>query len=432
MSAKGKIAVRALLSLLSLILLLPSVSCKPLVFLPEASGEIADNNILPTEFSYVDGSDRPIAPSGQHGEIVEGDCLIYDDGYSLVRYHIRNDARTYVCANPLCRHGDASCPFFGRMECRYYRGKLFLLKRGQSDDGSSYRFYSCYDPESGEETILCRNNGSGNISIGSVLFDGDDFYYYEVIPSEEGPGTEPKQYRCFLNRYDLINGKTEKVLEFPSKNYDFLLTASDHKIVLCEAGKGLYYINADGSDSFEKHYFYFSDDPGFGYLMDCCQPVGDELFICEEKGDRSVFYKLSFTGEKETVAELSGAAADCFFTNDYVYFRIPGEKTIGKMGNGSASDQLFDLKVSVPGIYRMDYAGNTEEVFLEFPENRGYDTCSFAGDFTVFGNYIFARYVHYGRERKDVYGAEDYSGSLSGLMRIDITTKEIVYVSGKQ
>lgn len=428
----NKVKKRIIVFLLILISVLSS--CEELRFLPESEGgRKGENNILRAAFSFHDESgDRPLAASQLYGETYYDDRLIYNDGSTLIQYNVRNNTRTVLCDDPLCRHNDSSCPFFGYLECRYYDGKWYFLKRGQNDDGSTYRYYSVYDPETGEENYLNNNNGAGNFSIGSLLFDGDYMYYFEVILSEENADGSENQYLCTLNRLRLNDGSTEKILEFPTKKYDYLLAASDHRIVLCETGKGLYYINADALDSFEKHFFFLSDDPEFGYRMDCCQPVGDLLLLCEENGEDSVFYTLTFTGEKKILAEVKGTAAHCYFTNGYVYFRITSDKVIGKMGNGSASDQLFDLKVSLPGIYRMDYSGNVEPVFPDFPENSGYDTVSFSGDFTVIGNYIYSRYTHYGKALKDVYEAEDYSGSLSGLMRIDITTKEIIYVSGIQ
>ena len=110
-----------------------------------------------------------------------------------------------------------------------------------------------------------------------------------------------------------------------------------------------------------------------------------------------------------------------------MYFRVQEYKVIGKGDDGSGHG-LVDIKIRLPSIYRVDYSGNVTQILHDFEDER-YRSCSI-DRMTVVGNYIYAQYAHYGDVPKDIYSNADYSGRLHGLMRIDLSSDEIIYVSG--
>lgn len=402
-------------------------SCGELSILPRPyeNNIISENNILPTTFTYTESSDLPIGESQLYGNVVVDDCIYYYDSQTMIRYNTKTNTKTYLCSNPLCTHDNHNCPFWGFVECNYFDGDWYLLKNGQDEDGSRYRYYTCYDVEKGQEKFIIRNNGSGKYSIASQLVHHEYFYYFEVAYDEE-----KENYSCTLRRVNLnsATNQSECVLSFDSYVTDYLLCGDKGKIYFCEIGTGLYYINADGSDEFAKHYFYTTEDPRFGKLMTSCQLIDDVFYICEEIEGISEFYKVGLNGIRVDMGKVNGAALYCFYTKNYIYFRVKEEKKIGQMDDGS-NYHLSDLIIDTPGIYRMDYNGNVKVVLNEF-STQNLSTCVL-GEITVVGNYIYTRYRHYGSEIKDTYVKDDYSGILGGLMRIDTTTGDAIYVSGE-
>ena len=307
-------------------------------------------------------------------------------------------------------------------------------------NGDEYIYYSCYDPETNIEKEIGRNNTdtSGGMSIASWLIYEGYIYYYEVSCELKDDETE---YSPTLMRMSISHGESEKLMSFSvdevGMGYDYLLFANEGKIYLCEQGKGVYYIYPDGNDRYEKHFVYIADYPDFGVMLECCQLISDELFIADVKISdseiKTVFYKVSPEGEKTTLAEIGADCAHTFFTRQYTYFvAYVGTKRIGTFIDKDGIES--DLTVKVKKICRIDHSGNIEIVFDGFPDNPPYETCEMLNEIIVIGNYLYTQYENYGAKQKEVYyeGDESYSGLLPGLMRLDLTTGEMIYVSGNK
>ena len=413
-------------------------SCKQLSYIPGADIDNSDRNVLPTGFTYSNSSDDlPLERQYRSDKYIDG-CIYYTDVQGIVRcYDPVSNIKTYACKNPLCLHNDLSCPFYSFFESTYHDGRWYFLKSAFKN-GEEYRCYSCYDPETNTEKEIGRNNTdiSGGMSIASWLIDGGYIYYYEVSCEHNDDETE---YLPTLMRMSVNTGESEKLMSFSvdgfGMGYDYLLFANEGKIYLCEQGKGVYYIYPDGGDGYEKHFVYIADYPDFGVMLECCQLISDELFIGDisisDSETKTLFYKVSPEGEKTMLAEIGADCAHTFFTRQYVYFvAYEGTKRLGTFIDKDGNEG--DLNVKVKKIYRMDHDGNIETVFDGFPDKPPYETCEIMNDVVVVGNYLYTQYENYGAERKEIYyeGGDEYSNILPGLMRLDLTTGEMIYVSG--
>ena len=365
-------------------------SCGELHYLDGAmDAEVEENNILPTDFSYKPGEDRPLTPTPENGYICVDDYLYYYGNGTVHRYNTRTGVRTNLCEDPLCEHKDENCVFGNYDDYLYYDGYWYLANRGTEKDRSPYLYYSRYDMATGEERLLVRNMGGlQNRNVSLLVHDGY-LYYYEVTEKE----TATDQYNSTLCRIQ-TDGKgteNEKILTFDSHMSDLMLFAEGDKLYFCAFGEGLYYIKIDGADGYQKHALYTAQDERFGKLMHGAAIRNGSIYICEWLGKDSYFYCIDPDGRKTPLATIPGGAVDCYFTEQYMYFRVQEYKVIGKGDDGSGHG-LVDIKIRLPSIYRVDYSGNVTQILHDFEDER-YRSCSI-DRMTVVGNYIYAQYAH--------------------------------------
>ncbi len=419
-----KLRIVALLCLVTIGL----CGCGELLFLEPTPllMEAEENNILPTEFSFVAGTERPIAASQENGFPYIDGSLYYYGKDTLYRYDVEHNVRTTLCEDPLCGHDDDGCPFGEYLECQYFDGLWYLTKQGVEKDGSPYLYYSRYDPTDGEEELLIRNDGGTyNRNVSLLAYNGY-LYYYEVSVQEDG---DAQSYQSTLCRtaIESKNRTKEYLLTFDSHMTDLLLCAREERLYFCAYGEGLYYILTDGTDGYAKHFFYRTEDERFGLLMDGCTMRGNSFYLCEWLGERSYFYRVDLDGNKTPLADWEGGAVNCFFTEKGMYYRVRAYKVIGLSDDGSGTGAA-EIKIEKPNIFFVDYEGAITAVLEDFSQDFA-ATCIIE-EITVVGRYIYTQYRHYGDTLKPLYENTDYSGVLRGLMRIDMTTGDVIYVSG--
>lgn len=405
----------------------------------------AENNLLPTAFSYNNTSDDRPANALHHtnSRFIYTDGFIYYIDGSTVRYNIETNNRTYVCSDPLCTHDDESdCPLTYR--CEYYNGKWYMIRKKEAEDKSLYYVFVCYDPDQGSETEFYTVSDPGDMDGAMkgperlVIYDGYVFFYevYYKEEEDEKKGTYTFVYRCL----SLETGKCDIMTTLTNAGFqDIFMIAGNGKIYQWAIGEGIYYMLYDGSDRYEKHFIYRSDNTEL--LGGACRLDGETLYIVETEVSFDPYSHISYLTRIEpdgTITRISvindGVAfSNYFFTENYLYYTArEKEKHIGYVaGNGRHEGQ--ELMINDYKIYRMDLSGKAEKVFDGFPDEDPYRTCELRGyDIIVVGNYLYTDYCHYGPILKDVYTNDDWSGTLSGLIRIDVTTGEFIYVSGKQ
>lgn len=410
------------LLLMALIITLNIISCennKPDYITDESAtgGETTDiknpanYHINGRDSSFKTSSDKPaplqITIYNGRGRAIYNEPYIYLITLNMIyRYNQETNNVTLLCSDPLCLHNTKDCPFFN----------MIMMKQMFIHDNNIY-YYKLYT-EIDEKTFEIKNeikfveyNINTNhlteiwsvptgVTYNSQLFDGDYLYYIRNNFNEKNEVTYDV---CRLN----LNNLSIETLKYLGDNPLGILTIIDGNLYLCDEIQTIYF---KIGQPVEEKYIKFPN------VLQYIARYEDTFFYLANENDELHLYSMD--KEMQNAQKLCDENINYYFiTDNYIYNTIKDDKVIGK-------DQYGDILVLNSDIYRIKHDGTGKELVFTMPENMQnyYIEC-----FSVVGNYIYGDYIY-----KDVDQNKSYfslNTSPYDIMRIDLTTGEIYYIS---
>ena len=419
-------------SVFAVFLLLCAIACSGCTAheLPDFSSTSygsSEDALLPTDFVYDPGSE--VMPAQFRHMLTEMDgYLYYDDGTSLVRLNSETGARSYLCADPLCKHNTG---------CEYDRssmraictgdGKLFFWREFDNNEVSLVM----YDTKTAKQTVVCPWEGEGG-QIPVFTYDAPYVYYYVVV-AKEMPGYEIGD--VLMRQVDTRTMENRVLYAFPEGRYGYcagryqddaiVMTTNQITRLSMTNGAESVLLTADdlhGTTIYANSYCLMGDVLRF-FSTDRTEPQAPKTYFWEYHLEHNMLTEIA-------CAEGEINNASFCYTQDALYFRRSETYRLGTfVAKNSANSGEMTLRY--PNFYRLNYdTAEIEPVLLQLPAE--YETCNLMHEFVVHGHYIYVQYNHNGSPQADgVYYEADFSGGLSGLMRIDIRDGSLSYVGGK-
>ena len=392
-----------------------------------SSYDSAENMLLPTAFTYEEGPEA-MPPQFRHSLTEMGDYIYYDDGISLVRLNSKTGDRSYLCADPLCEH---------QVGCEYRRsymrsvcagdGKLFFWRKYDSDEMALIM----YDTKTAKQSTVCPWATSGTQVPVSVYHS--PYIYYYIVASEETAAY--KVGDVLMHQVNVQTMEDCVLCTFPGGKYGYCagIYQGDTLIMTTEQIIRL-------SASSDEQFVLIRNDDLYGSTIYCnsyCLQGSVLRFFSTSNtvADTPKTYFWEYDLACDTLKEIAYVDGEIImssfcYTENALYYRINETYTMGTLvaENNANSGEVV---LNKPNFYRLNYdTAEVDAVLLQLPAE--YQTCNLSNEFVVLGNYIYIKYNHYGPVKEDgIYSEADFSGGLSGLMRIDVRDGSLIYVGGK-
>jgi hypothetical protein len=404
-----------------------------------------------TIFEYVDSDDVPLNYNMAWGL----NQLQYSDGYiyvhnngnrdrvhfpenkTLFKYNVKTNNMTTVCSDPLCKHNEKSCPFFGMFDTMYInKDKILFLRQytlqleRQNKNGEMFEEwdgYMMYDMSKGKSYIRNEFDSVEFTENARKLFIDDYCLYYDFVYNEE-----IEEWVFAVMRWDLSTNETvvlagKNNIYDHNANYSHIMADSflfvvNSRIYFTD-GKTIYSTNKNGEDKIEHLtgsflLDVFTDGEYIFYGV----PIEDNSFI-------QSIYRVDFDGNNNIELGIIANSRNWEITSKYIYYKKYDEIAIGKnMVSGYLGE---NITLYGSEIWRCNHDGNNHELVYKFEGDMA--NYRIHGELYL-GNYIYAIYDYWvdsdgdGIFKDGDYYSSQYDNGYYTIMRIDITTGEIYYI----
>ncbi len=322
---------------------------------------------------------------------------------------------SYVCPDPLCRHDNADCPFYGACSGIYiYEDTIYYKVRysaGVYDSSGKFSHTShvfemrAFNLETGNLRVVLEFDFDAS-TTNQQYYDGTDYYWYDFAKAED-----EDMVVNTLCRTDLLTGETV-VQKQSQENYfaDQLLFVRDGSLWQCNK-MGLYRTDAE---TLENRETVMTFEPGTRTFA-----RGDQILLIKPEND---YWKLSVLDpvslREEEIGILNQTPSDWMcFTDSGVFYTLADdtvEITVNQKPKSIKNHAVWYFPLSQTGEPSLAYV---------FPEEQ--QSMSIVYAFISDGGYL---YFYYSCCEQDENGASSadfyYSANESCFMRVDLSTGE--------
>ncbi|MEA4831409.1 hypothetical protein SDC9_53202 [bioreactor metagenome] len=396
-------------SLLILSLLL--FSCTPQTpYLSEEESKTGSQNTS-GKFEYYDNGDTSKGVKGNFSPIgVVDDNFLYttlNTVYSgnCMRYDIRTGTIKNACADPVCTHDSEKCPLY------WIGGSIKFASNGIIGIGKTEGFglqsvtnYCTYNTINNK---LCQIY---NASVGSSMYESDDYYYFaDKLLKKGGDYNNKEDYKNNLIRVrkrDLqsINlGECNDIVAFADKDKIFFYTSTNR----------IYYTDIDMKNEVELV-------PPSTVSIGQMSLYGDDLYYSATMRDENGVYYGSTLNKINIITKYNSLIAEKLseytLTSNYIYYEPYTNEETGAFRIDEETVEKIPVIIHLTGeIFRCDHNG--DEKILIYSNNDNY-----LGHMLIEGNYIFA--WTYIIDRKN----EKFTDKILDIACLDIHNKEWWYI----
>jgi len=357
---------------------------------------------------------------------------------TLVRYNPETENITTLCADPLCMHDTAECPFAGSIYFFYMKDNSIIYMRryyvwGEGD----YVQYCTYDVENMKLKVhheYLDENDSYSAAPTSVLHNGF-WYFHEMVYDEE---TDSSGWG--VHRLNLKSGKMDVILMDDHENSvedkinNQLLFAIEDRLYFSDL-KSIYSTNQDLTDKTVHIEADFAEMDAVtdGTYVYASIPEYDEQGKWTE---RSRLHRFSLATGEDT--DLGIEAADWVLTEQYIYY-YPSIQRLYLYD--STPDEAEVPFAAYDSLWRCRHDGSEAEKVLDlyrYDETTGKITTAISLQYyTIAGDTLYARYKLW--EDKDGSGSKTtgdvfYDGTFSKsecrILKLNLTdgTYEVIQI----
>ena len=377
---------------------------------PDENSQV-DFETLEQAFTYREGGDTLNSVYNGHNyspiEIHDG-YLYYANGRTIIQYNPQTNIQMSLCGDPLCKHDELKCPFFG-----YEDTFRFTVADGSVIYRRSYKYVNesgvldhineivRYDLQQRQLNVL-RTLDNNYVVNATDICIGNHHLYVDVLYDDD-----KANFIYTLCQRDIRRGDIEILFESESMPHYTPLFLYENQIyyannmdnTICAA-------SADHPENIQ------AAAQSFGALTIY---DGQYYSLQSESGELVV---SSSTQSARAISGIEGA--DYFYmTDQYIYYRKVYDTVTFTSFYGEP------VTTSLRAYYRCSHDGqNHELIYREEPLDSDYTI--FMGDFVVLGNYIYTTWG-----RKILTAEEDITTSsaiASTIVRYDIETGDWYYI----
>lgn len=362
-----------------------------------------------SDFSYTRNDDHSMDQQNQITKMwgmmyIKDNMLYFQQGNMVYQYDTVSGNTTTLCKDPLCRHDDIECPFFG---IRGGNGIHIYDKYIYYEQMTNY-----YDEDDIEHRVNRRLKFDMQNQTVKTIYDIEEglrvtseYYYDNIRYYLDAEYTENETQEFVLKCDDLETDKSEEVFKI-GQTADGICFADSEKIYFCD-GAGIYYRRI--LNPVEKVRIYTGEVKSL-----ICD--GRYFYIIEINGDNRNLVRCGLNAE-ETDTLIEGKVLNISMTEKYIYYTL--DDYILKKNSITGAE----YKVYSDEIYRVDKNSLKNEFVYSFPDDmEGY----FQTSFTVDGRYLYCHYCVYSED--DEVLIEFINNRPYDLLRIDVETGDLYYI----
>ena len=402
--------------------------------------EYTDNKDKPLDFNVIDGSDVIKYYNG-YLYFLNGSTSL-SKSVTLMKYNIKSNNLTCVCADPLCDHNTPDCPLYGLNNSYYiyndniYFQRIYHYMHRKPNGNPDYMEYftgSCsYNFSDMKLTIYEQIENAEISDLGyteytSQLYTENYRYYYKYVYNESLENYIFSICRMDLNTKEIVvldsdsNIEDSEDLFSTSLKITFLFHLNDR--IYFTDGKTIYSTDFDMNDR--------QDVLNGTFIYSEIYTDGEYIYWGEsEDSDNNILQtlyraKLDGSGEKTS---LGIKTEDWQITENYIYYLNPCETIIGK--NEMEQRNGENIVLNNNEIRRTSHDGSSNEAVFSLIQD---DTNFEIYQYTCVGNYIYAAYETYTDNNNDgaINDSEFYQSTYAAaytILRIDVTTGDTYYI----
>ncbi len=282
----------------------------------------------------------------------------------LYQYSIQNGYATPLCGDPLCKHNDSSCPFYGIGEDFYRIGSAILYSKGNS--------ILKYDTETGDITTL--GTADGQIYYMTLI---ENRLYFNALNYDFAPDAE-HTVRVGLFYMDLADNSITKLNTEPLYEMQDLYGLENGRLLWYDVGLWTYYtsdmeyrdiVPADGEEPYGIH------AGGHSYRLEVSSaaPMSFNLYNTVD-GEKNIVLR--------DIVSIKGYGDALFAT----YNHETGKYIGMRLSEEGKEVPVYDYQGRE--IYRYDSEGGSEVLLCTLPEDCIIDSLGQGVSAMSSGNYI--------------------------------------------
>lgn len=290
------------------------------------------------------------------------ETAVYSDTYLytavngvLYRISTVSASVTPVCPDPLCKHLEESCPFFGVQNIDMVGQYIYYLK-GQTEDG--YFSALCrYDLKNGKfEELFKPENGS----------IADEFASAEYIFLNLASTDETMQLQYDVWRYDIKNQNAECLSDKRFEELQNCLLVQDGRVYW--SGDGHYSTDLKFQDKRDNDRGYSPNLTMEQYAFEC-EPGEIKGFDGYKQMCMRITRVDLKSGERVVVSEEM-ASYPIFYGGKLIYSKLDELRYIGKTQDGETGGWSNYYDKFGGKLYICDSDGSNERLLCDFSESK--------------------------------------------------------------